>query len=115
MGLKLAYLGPRGTYSEQAAIDYDPSARHVAYASIPAVVRAADEGEVDEAVVPIENSLEGTVTFTVDLLIHQSALKIKARWSYRFTTACWLNPIPESKKSGSCTHTLRQSRSAVAT
>ena len=77
MGLKLAYLGPRGTYSEQAAIDYDPSARHVAYASIPAVVRAADEGEVDEAIVPIENSLEGTVTFTVDLLIHQSALKIK--------------------------------------
>ena len=50
----------------------------MAYGSIPAVVRAADEREVDEAIVPIENSLEGTVTFTVDLLIHESNLKIKS-------------------------------------
>ena len=61
-----------GTYSEQAAVDYDPGAIHVAYSSIPAVVRAADRGEVREAIVPIENSLEGAVTFTVDLLIHES-------------------------------------------
>ncbi len=77
MGIRLAYLGPPGTYSEEAAVDYAPEAAHVAYSSIPAVVRSADEGEVDEAIVPIENSLEGTVTFTVDLLIHQSKLKIK--------------------------------------
>jgi prephenate dehydratase len=78
MAARLAYLGPQGTYSEQAAIDYDPQSDRVAYHAIPLVVRAADTGEVEEAIVPIENSLEGTVTFTVDLLIHQSDLKIRS-------------------------------------
>ena len=77
MAGRLAYLGPEGTYSEQAAIDYDPQLEHVAYSAIPHVVAAAGNGEVEEAIVPIENSLEGTVTFTVDLLIHESDLKIK--------------------------------------
>lgn len=76
MGVRLAYLGPQGTYSEQAAIDYDPLSERVAYSAIPLVVGAADRGEVEEAIVPIENSLEGTVTFTVDILIHESDLKI---------------------------------------
>ena len=78
MAGRLAYLGPQGTYSEQAAIDYDPQSERVAYHAIPVVVAAADSGEVGEAIVPIENSLEGTVTFTVDLLIHESDLKIRS-------------------------------------
>ena len=77
MATRLAYLGPEGTYSEQAAIDYDPQLERVAYNAIPSVVGAADKREVKEAIVPIENSLEGTVTFTVDLLIHESDLKIR--------------------------------------
>ena len=77
MAKRLAYLGPRGTYSEQAAIDYDREAEYVACSGIPAVVSAVDEGLADEAIVPIENSLEGAVTFTLDLLIHHSDLKIK--------------------------------------
>ena len=77
MAYRLAYLGPEGTYSEQAAVDYDPDARRVPYPSIPAVFRAADNGEVEQAVVPIENSLEGIVTYTVDLLINESDLKIR--------------------------------------
>ena len=78
MAVQVAYLGPQGTYSEQAAIDYDPQSDRIAYHSIPLVVGAADKGEVEEAIVPIENSLEGTVTFTVDLLIHESDLKISS-------------------------------------
>ena len=77
MAARLAFLGPEGTYSEQAAIDYDPQLERVAYGAIPLVVAAAGNREVEEAIVPIENSLEGTVTFTVDLLIHESNLKIK--------------------------------------
>ena len=75
--MKLAYLGPEGTYSEQAAIDYAAGYQRVPYNAIPAVVKAAQTGEVEEAIVPIENSLEGVVTYTVDLLIHESPLKIK--------------------------------------
>ena len=75
---RLAYLGPEGTYSEQAAVDYDPDAQRVPYPSIPAVFRAADKGDVEQAVVPIENSIEGVVTYTVDLLLNESALKIRS-------------------------------------
>ena len=74
--MKLAYLGPEGTYSEQAAIDYADDSERIPYSGIPAVVKAAESGEVQEAIVPIENSLEGAVTYTVDLLIHESPLKI---------------------------------------
>lgn len=77
MSTVLAYLGPEGTYSEQAARACGPQARRVPYGTIAAAVRAAEQGEADEAVVPIENSLEGAVTSTVDLLIHETALKIK--------------------------------------
>ena len=75
--MKLAYLGPEGTYSEQAAIDYAADSERVPYSGIPAVVKAVESGEVQEAIVPIENSLEGVVTYTVDLLIHESPLKMK--------------------------------------
>ena len=75
--MKLAYLGPEGTYSEQAAIDYADDSERIPYSAIPAVVKAAESGEVQEAIVPIENSLEGAVTYTVDLLIHESPLKIR--------------------------------------
>ena len=75
--MKVAYLGPEGTYSEEAALAHDPGARRVPCASIAAAIRAADLGEADEVVVPVENSLEGAVTSTTDLLIHETALKIK--------------------------------------
>lgn len=75
--MTLGYLGPEGTFSQQAARDYDAAARHIPYSTIPSVMQAVEAGEVREAVVPIENSLEGPVTATTDLLIHHSPLVIK--------------------------------------
>ena len=77
MSKRLAFLGPAGTFSEQAALNHDADATLVPVASIPAVVAAVDSGMADEGVVPIENSLEGSVTHTLDLLIHESALFIR--------------------------------------
>lgn len=77
MSRTVAYLGPEGTYSEEAALAYAAGARRVACDSIRGAVRAVERGEADEAVVPIENSLEGAVTETTDLLIHETPLKIK--------------------------------------
>ena len=77
MAVRLAFLGPEGTYTEQAAVDYDPTAERIPFSGIPRVVRAVLSGETDEAIAPIENSMEGMVTFTVDLLIDESGLKIK--------------------------------------
>ena len=77
MTKRLAFLGPVGTYAEVAALQYDPDAERVPFPSNPAVAAAVDAGLADEGVLPIENSLEGSVTDTLDLLIHESALFIR--------------------------------------
>ncbi len=77
MPRRLAYFGPTGTNTEQACINYDPDAVRLPYTPIAAVADAVESGEADEGVVPIENSLEGSVTDTLDLLVHHSVLFIR--------------------------------------
>lgn len=74
---RIAYLGPAGTFTEEAALRYRPHAELLPVITVAAVASAVDSGTVDEGVVPIENSLEGTVTATVDTLIHESRLAIR--------------------------------------
>ncbi|MBI2913667.1 MAG: prephenate dehydratase [Chloroflexi bacterium] len=69
---RLAFLGPLGTFSEEAALKYDPAAELIPMASITAVAAALTAGMADEGIVPIENSLEGSVTETLDVLVHGS-------------------------------------------
>ena len=69
--LKVAYLGPPGTFTEQAAINCYPLATLKPYSSIPDTAKAVLKNEVDLAVCPIENSLQGAVTDTLDALLHQ--------------------------------------------
>ena len=73
----LGFLGPSGTYTEEACILYDSSAELRPYPTITGVGKAVVSGELEEGIVPIENSLEGSVTFTLDLLISQPSLFIK--------------------------------------
>jgi len=73
---RLAYFGPAGTYTEEAAILYDANAELEPFPSIAAVGLAVSSQITDEGVVPIENSLEGSVTFTLDLLIREPQLSI---------------------------------------
>jgi prephenate dehydratase len=71
-----AFLGPRGTFSEDAALLRTDSDKLVAFSSFPALVSAVETGLAGEAVLPIENSLEGAVSTTLDLLIHETTLRI---------------------------------------
>ena len=73
---KIAYLGPPGTYSEQAAEQWNSVDELLPLESIPAVAKSVASGESYQGVLPIENSIEGGVTFTLDLLIHDSSLSI---------------------------------------
>ena len=72
----VAYLGPQGTFSEEAAIRYAPDSERLPYPSIRDAAMAAESRESDEAVLPIENSIEGAVNMTLDYLIHESKLSI---------------------------------------
>ncbi len=76
MPKKLAYLGPPGTFSEEAALLYDRTAELLPMASFRAVASAVEAGMADEGIVAIENSIEGSVTDVLDLLIHDSHLSI---------------------------------------
>jgi len=74
---RVAFLGPPGTISEEAALRYDPTAQILPFASVAAVAAAVDSGMAEEGVVAIENSIEGSVTDTLDILIHESHLSIR--------------------------------------
>jgi len=74
---RIAFLGPPGTFTEEAALLYDPAAQLLPFASVAAVAAAVDSGMADEGVVAIENSIEGSVTDTLDILIHESRLSIR--------------------------------------
>jgi prephenate dehydratase len=67
--MRVAYLGPAGTYSEEALrASAGRDVEEVPYPTIHDAVMAVHEGAVERAVVPIENSLEGSVGVTLDTL-----------------------------------------------
>ncbi|HHT66345.1 MAG: prephenate dehydratase [Caldicoprobacterales bacterium] len=75
---KIGYLGPAGTFSEQAALYFAQSCpgELIAYSDVPELILAVQSGALHYAVVPIENVLEGTVNVTVDILAHDTNLVI---------------------------------------
>ncbi len=74
---RVAYFGPAGTFTEEAALRYAPDSELVPRPTIAAVAAAVTAGEAEEGVVPIENSMEGSVPATLDLLIHETSLFIR--------------------------------------
>lgn len=68
--LKVAYLGPEGTFTQQAVLkQFGHSVRALSLASIEEVFREVEAGSADFGVVPIENSSEGTVNNTLDMFL----------------------------------------------
>jgi len=68
---RVAYLGPAGTFSEQAAIQFfGGSMARVLCVSIDEVFRATAAGSAEYGVVPIENSSEGVISRSLDLLLN---------------------------------------------
>ena len=74
---RIGFLGPQGTYSQEVALRlFGDAVALLPYPSIDAVIRAVASGEISECVVPIENSLEGSVNITLDTLAHEVELLI---------------------------------------
>ena len=78
--MRVGFLGPSGTFAEEALRASAPDGvDEVPYATVWETVMAVQDGEVDQAVVPIENSLEGSVTTTLDVLAGEgSSVRIVA-------------------------------------
>lgn len=75
--MTVAYLGPRGTYSEEATIMFaGEDAELMECSGFPAVVAAVESNRAEAGVLPVENSIEGPVSGSLDLLIHQTNLKL---------------------------------------
>ncbi|UCC94292.1 MAG: prephenate dehydratase [Candidatus Omnitrophota bacterium] len=74
--LKIAYLGPQGTFTHLAAVKkFGKKPQYIPAESIGEVFDRVEKGEVDYGVVPIENSIEGVVNYTLDMFF-SSPLKI---------------------------------------
>ena len=79
--MRIAYLGPPGTFSEQAAHKhFGHGIEALDCASIDEVFRRTEAADADFGVVPIENSTEGAVSRTLDLLL-ESPLKVSGEIS----------------------------------
>ena len=78
MSVKIGYLGPKGTFTKLAVDMAFNGEDKVDYKTIPQSIDAVDNNEIDIAVVPIENAIEGTVHLTIDYLVHQIRLPIIA-------------------------------------
>lgn len=80
MAIRYAYLGPQGTFAEQAlrSMPPAPDAVFLPQPSVPAALIAVRDGDADAAVVPFENSVEGSVASTLDELANGAPLLIAA-------------------------------------
>ena len=68
---RVAYLGPAGTFSEQAAVQFfGSSIEHIPCLNFDEVFHAATSGAADFGVVPVENNTEGVVTRSLDLFLN---------------------------------------------
>lgn len=96
--MRVAYLGPEGTFTHQAALTrFGSSAELIASHTISAAFSWVVKGTVDFAVLPVENTLQGVVGETVDLLgVNRSALIIgEVTISVHFVFSSTLNRLED--------------------
>ena len=76
--MKIAYLGPKGSFSHHVVQTAFPNEELQAFANITDVIKAYEQGLVDYSVVPVENSIEGSVHESLDYLFHQTDIQAVA-------------------------------------
>ncbi|NHU85645.1 prephenate dehydratase [Kocuria sp. JC486] len=112
--MTIAYLGPAGTFTEAALRQVDPDGTdHLPASSVPAALAALRDGRVSSAVVPIENSVEGGVSATLDAVAVGPEVRILAEMlvPIRFNlVATQDKPLSEIKAVSTHSHAWAQVR-----
>ncbi|EPD31417.1 prephenate dehydratase [Gleimia europaea] len=117
---KIAFLGPFGTFTEQALWQIAPkNTEAVPCTSVPQALDLVRNGQADRAVVPIENSIEGGVNATIDSLSHGSPLVIEAEMVVEVSFELAIKPTadgaePNIQRIGTHPHAWAQCRKWVA-
>ena len=91
------YLGPKGTFSYAAVQKFtnEQTSQLREFTSIYQLIKAVDNNEIDSAIVPIENSLDGSVNTTLDTLAFNSELFICGEYTMKVTEN--LMALPDTK------------------
>ncbi|MBW4719591.1 prephenate dehydratase [Saccharothrix obliqua] len=111
----LAYFGPQGTFTEQAARAFADARDLTPFDTVPAALAATRRGEVDAACVPVENSVEGAVPATMDALTEGEPLVAVAETVLDIRFSILVRPgAAEPKTIASHPHALAQVRHWVA-
>ena len=94
---KIGFFGPRGTFTEQALLSMPVAADAdlIDYKTVSATLEAVRRGEVDSALVPLENSVEGSVSTTLDELAYGEPLVIVDEVALRVRFALMVRPGTE--------------------
>ena len=81
---RIAYLGPEGTVTHESAgyMFSGEGYELIPYKLISEVVNATAEGHTDLSVIPIENTIDGSVNAHIDYWLHEVDLPIQAEWTY---------------------------------
>ena len=116
---RIAFLGPQGTFCEPAllAMPNWQEAEHVPAVTVQAAIDAVRAGEVDAAVIPIENSVEGSVSVTLDELANGKRLVIVDEIALPVRFALMARPgvtMADVRAVGSHPHGLAQVRRYLA-
>lgn len=72
--MKIGFLGPKGSFSHHVAQQAFPTDQLLPYENITEVMKVFELGLVDYSIVPVENSIEGSVHETLDYLFHQAEI-----------------------------------------
>jgi prephenate dehydrogenase len=92
--LKIGFLGPRGTFSQQTALIVFPHSKLLLFAEIKEIFEAVNQKEIDFGIVPAENTIGGIVSETINCLIEYP---LKVTGSYNLVVHQCLLSFGKSK------------------
>jgi len=97
--MKIAFLGPEASFTQLTATQLFPNDELIPKANILDCFLAVQNNEVDKAVVPLENSIEGTVSMTLDYLYQTPEIKIEAEAVMPIAHHLMIHPSQDNQES----------------